>query len=146
MPEYVLKESPTRAEHDAIIDLTFKVWNDDSITSIIRINHGPFLGDSPADLEATISIDKERAWNRHINDPASHMPFVVHVPTGEIVGCIAWKIYTKAPFPKVLSRVQFPWWPESDREGKECAEEIVNQCFYPRASWMNRPMASMLIS
>lgn len=142
MSEYILKENPTRSEHDAIIDLTFKVWNDPSIPSIIRIYHGPFIGDSSQDLETTIRVDKERSWDRHINDPASHKPFVVHVPTGEIVGSIAWKIYTSAPFPKVLTRTKFPWWPKEDREGRECAEEILNQCFYPRASWMNRPMAS----
>ncbi|PQE03915.1 hypothetical protein CJF31_00003023 [Rutstroemia sp. NJR-2017a BVV2] len=130
-------------EHDAIIELTFKVWYDPSITSIIRINHGPFLGSSAEDIQATIAVDKERSWNRHVNDPASHKPFVVHVPTGEIIGSIAWKIYTWTPFPPVPTRVKLPWWPESDKEGKECAEEIINQCFYPRASWMNRPMATM---
>jgi len=143
MSEYTLKEHPTREEHDEIIDLTFKVWNDDSITSIIRITHGPFISssDSATDLEATISQDKEQAWNRHINDPASYAPFVVYVPTGEIVGTIAWKIY-KDPFLKP-DRVRLPW-PESDKEGKECSEEIVNQCFYPRANWMNgRRMATM---
>ncbi|TVY67371.1 hypothetical protein LSUE1_G008643 [Lachnellula suecica] len=143
MAEYILKEDPTRSEHDSIIDLAFKVWNDRSITTIIRITKGPILGDAPADLEAAISIDKERSWNRHINDPASHKPFVVHVPTGEIVGFIGWKIYTSTPFSKVPSRVQFRSWPEEDKEGRECAEEIVSQCFYPRQSWMNRPMATM---
>jgi GNAT superfamily N-acetyltransferase len=138
---YILKDNPTREEHDALIDLTFSVWDDASIPSILRITHGPFTGTSAAEMEAQISNDKERAWKSHSQDPASHKPFVVHVPTGEIVGFIAWKIYASTPFPKIHSRIQLTWWPEGDKEGRECAEEIVNQCFYPRASWMNRPMA-----
>jgi hypothetical protein len=140
MSDYILKEVRTRAEHDALIDLTFQVWNDPSITSIIRINHGPFLGDSSTDIEATIAIDKERSWNGHVNDPASVKTIVEHIPTGEIVGSICWKIYTSAPFPNGAPRIEVSYWPESDKAGKECAEEILSQCFYPRASWMNRPM------
>ncbi|KAF4637502.1 hypothetical protein G7Y89_g580 [Cudoniella acicularis] len=125
MSDYLLKEVKTREEHDALIDLTFQVWNDPSITSIIRINHGPFLGEPQADIEATIAIDKERSWIGHTNDPASHKTIVVHIPTQEVVGSICWKVYTSAPFPNGATRIQLPWWLQSDREGKECAEEIL---------------------
>jgi hypothetical protein len=144
MPDYVLKEVSTRDEHDALIDLTFQVWNDSSITSIIRINHGPFLGDSPSDLASTIAKDKERSWNAHQNDPASHKTIVTHVPSGDVVGSISWKIYTSAPFPNGAPRIKLEDWPSDDREGRECAEEILTQCFYPRASWMNTPMIGKL--
>lgn len=100
MADYLLKEVATREEHDALIDLTFQVWNDPSITTIIRIKSGPFLGDSKAALEATIAIDKQRKWDAHNADPASHKIIVVHVPTDEVVGSICWKVYTSAPFPE----------------------------------------------
>lgn len=99
MGDYLLKEVTTREEHDATIDLTFRIWNDPSITTIIRIKSGPFQGDSKADLEATIAIDKQRKWDAHKADPASHKTIVVHVPTGDVVGSICWKVYTSAPFP-----------------------------------------------
>ncbi|CAG8956650.1 hypothetical protein HYFRA_00011961 [Hymenoscyphus fraxineus] len=143
MADYYLKEVKTREEHDALIELTFQVWNDPSITSLIRLNHGPFLGESPSDIEATISIDKERSWNAHQSDPASHKTIVMHVPTGEVVGSLCWKVYTSAPFPDGAPRIQLPYWSENDKEGRECSEEILTQCFYPRASWMNTPMIAM---
>lgn len=99
MADYLLKEVTTREEHDALIDLSFQIWNNPSITSIIRINHGPFLGESPADLEATIAIDKQRQWDAHDGDPASRKTIVMHVPTGDVVGSICWHFYTSAPFP-----------------------------------------------
>jgi hypothetical protein len=148
MAEYILKECRTREEHDATIDLFWKVWYNPTITTIMRISHGPFLGEdeSPANIAATIAANKERSWKGLNEDPTSFRPYVVHVPTGEVVGCIGWKIYPTKPFPSGPQRVQLSYWPEDDLEGKECAEEIVNQCFYPRANWMNRPMASKFLT
>jgi len=85
MSEYLLTEVRTRAEHDALIDLTFQIWNDPSITSIIRITHSPFIED---DLQATIGADKEISWIAHIDDPASYKTIVVHVPSSQVVESI----------------------------------------------------------
>jgi len=141
MTDYILKEVATREENDVLMDLAFQVWNRPHIVgNILPIQYGPFQDN---DFKATMAVAKERDWNMHINDPASHKVYVVYVPSGEVVGSVFWKIYTTVPFPNGPQKIQLSFWPQNDKEGKECGEEILNQCFFARANWMNRPMVAM---
>jgi len=77
MAEYILKECRTRDEHDSTIDLFWKVWYDSTITTIMRISRGPFLGEdeSPPNIAVTIAANKDRSWKAFNEDPANFRPY-----------------------------------------------------------------------
>lgn len=139
--QYTLIEATTRAESDAIVDLAWIAYHEPYHPSFQAFH--PVFGPTLADREACKQADKERAWARHIANPDSHWLYVVHTPTGEVVGSAQWLIFKKIPWPNGPQKVEATWWPEG--EGRDFASSILTQCYTPRMHWCNRPHVDKFI-
>ncbi|KAF2637580.1 hypothetical protein P280DRAFT_407351 [Massarina eburnea CBS 473.64] len=137
--KYVLKEAKDEKDMDVIMDV---IWAAnytpyDPIAQIIF----PVLGYTPEDRAASITEAKQRFWSQHLADPASHWFYVVELESGKAVGCCQWQIFTANPFAKGSGRIEAPWWPEGEYRG--FCEDILNQVYLPRKSWMQKPFLAL---
>lgn len=97
----------------------------------------PVDGHTEDDRLASIKADADRRWTSHKSNAASHWFAVTHVPTGQVVGATEWQVYTDNPFPSGPVKLECTWFPEG--ETRDFVTEVINQCYYPRMNWMDRP-------
>lgn len=102
----------------------------------------PTFGDGPDAKATAIAESKERIWNQHKNNPASHWIYVREESTGRVVAGCQWRIYDDNPFEEGPPTITAIWWPEGS-VGRKFATEVVNQCYTPRTLWMARPHLGM---
>ncbi|KAF2475866.1 uncharacterized protein BDR25DRAFT_379440 [Lindgomyces ingoldianus] len=133
--KYILKQAGTKEEMNGIMDV---IWaaNYTPYEPFVQIFF-PVTGIFPAERKAAIVESKARFWDLHQEDPSSNWFYVEEIGTGQPVGCAQWQLFLENPFPTGPPKLQATWWPET--EDREFCEQILNQIYKPRASWMTRP-------
>nr|POE94371.1 hypothetical protein CFP56_16611 [Quercus suber] len=97
----------------------------------------PVHGYTEADRLKSIKDDADRRWASFQSNPASHWFYVSHTASGQVVGATEWQVNTTNPFPKGPVQLKCTWFPEG--ETRDFVTNIINQCYYPRMNWMDRP-------
>lgn len=133
--EYVLKQATTKSETDAIMDV---IWaaNHVPYEPFIQLFF-PVLGVQPSDRQAALAASKDRIWAAHERESTSNWLYVQHSETGQVVGCAQWQIFPENPFPPGSPKLEAPWWPV--KAYRDFCENIIDQVYKPRRSWMTRP-------
>lgn len=141
---YQIREVTQRAELDGVVDVWWAAM--DGVEPWHAVLFPTFGSDAHAKEDAKAK-SKERLWNSHAHDSASHWIYAQEVKgdLGRIIGGCQWRLYEESPFgeggPK---RMKATWWP--DGPGRMFASEVVSQCYAPRQCWMARPHAGEFTS
>ena len=135
MSSLILHEVTSREELDAVINVVWTAFHNPYRPDFQALH--PVFGATPADRESAVKADKERTWNRHAQNPASHWFYVSDASTREILGGTEWLLYTENPFPDGPKKLECTWYPAG--EAKDFVTEIINQVYLPRQTWMQRP-------
>lgn len=118
----------SRNEFDEIIDVMWEALpGSDSSHPIFH----PMFGDTIQAKFKAIAESKQRGWDQHNAEAASHWIYVREVDTEKAVGGCQWRIYDKNPFKEGVPTITAYWWPQGT--GRMFASEVVNQCYTPRA-------------
>lgn len=135
MSSLAIQEVTKRGELDALVEVMWKAYHDPYRPDFQALH--PVFGATAADREIAIRTDKQRAWDGHVENAASHWLYVVDTSTEEIVGGTQWLLYKEDPFPDGPRRIECTWYPEG--EGRDFVTEMINQMYTPRGTLMNRP-------
>ncbi len=135
MSSLIIREVTERGELDTLVEVMWKAYHDPYRPDFQALH--PVFGATVADREAAVRTDKQRAWEEHVNNAASHWLYVVDASNSEVVGGTQWLLYKENPFPEGPKRLECTWYPEG--EGRNFVTEMINQMYTPRRTWMNRP-------
>ncbi|KAJ5638859.1 GNAT family acetyltransferase [Penicillium herquei] len=102
----------------------------------------PINGHTPEDRARDKALDTEIRWNAHEKNPSSHLIYVIDKETGRVAGGCEWLIFRQNPFPNGPQPVKCTWYPEGT-ERAEYAEMMLNQAFFARQCWFQRPHAGV---
>jgi hypothetical protein len=103
----------------------------------------PVHGYTEGDRLRSIKEDADRRWQSHTSNPASHWFAVTHTESGQVVGATEWQVYTENPFPNGPVKLQCTSYPEG--ETRDFVTGVINQCYYARMNWMDRPHICLFI-
>lgn len=135
MLSFTTREATSRQDVDDITDLTW-ASHYNPYRPFVGLNLTVF-GPTKEDRDAGVVASKQRYWDRHSANPASHWIMVHEKLTGKLVGASEWLINEKNPFPNGVPKIIATWWPEG--VGRDFCSEMLNQAYLPRTSWMRRP-------
>lgn len=130
------------SERNELNDVVDVLW---AAMDGVHPHHSIFFPTLVSGRSAAVAESKERLWNEHMRNPASHFIYAREGPvgsrTGAIIGGCQWRFYEKNPFPFNKPEIVATWWP--DGVGRLFATEVVRQCYTPRPVWMARPHSGL---
>lgn len=144
----ICKEATTRADIDAIAEMLWKAYATPYRPFFSALN--PIFGPSASDRAMAIAASKEKYWRSmhlNLNDGTSnHWIMIIEPETGKVVAGGQWGFHLKNPYPDgyVPEKIVARTWPPDTLE-RDFVTELMRQLYKPRQTWMQRPVAIILI-
>ncbi|KAJ5239321.1 choline transport protein [Penicillium chermesinum] len=102
----------------------------------------PCNGHTPEDRARDFALDADIRWAASQKNPASTLIYAIDKETGEVAGGCEWLIFHENPFPNGPQPMKCTWYPAGS-ERAEYAERMLNQAFFARQAWFQRPHAGV---